>query len=202
MKLIIGLGNPGTKYHLTRHNLGFLVVDELAEIHGINLSKKKFNALTGEGILWGESAVLAKPQTFMNLSGTAVRGLFGFYKLAVRDLLVVHDDLDLEPGAVRIKAGGGAGGHKGLGSIIESLGEADFVRIRLGIGKPPMKEQTEGYVLQRFAPDELEQTAQAVHRACDVVEALIASGLQTAMNRFNSRNGRNGTEDMDGARDD
>ena len=198
MKLIVGLGNPGSKYLLTRHNLGFMVVDELSEIHRIDVARKKFNALVGEGTLAGVSVVLAKPQTYMNLSGTAVRELFTFYKSEPKDLLVVHDDLDLDPGVVRIKLGGGAGGHKGLKSIIDGLGRPDFLRVRLGIGKPAMKDRTESYVLERFASGDLEQTADFVHRGCDAVEEILRSGLVAAMNRFNPRSKKAGEESDDG----
>ncbi len=197
MKLIVGLGNPGSKYLMTRHNLGFMVVDEVAEIHRIDISKKKFGALVGEGALSGTSVVLAKPQTFMNLSGRSVRELVDFYKAAPEDLVVIHDDLDLDPGIVRIKIGGGAGGHKGLKSIIESLGRPDFIRVRLGIGKPVSKERTESYVLERFAPEELEQTADFVHLACDAVEELLRSSVTSAMNRFNPRTRKSEEEDGD-----
>jgi peptidyl-tRNA hydrolase, PTH1 family len=198
LKLIVGLGNPGSKYLLTRHNLGFMVLDELAEIHRIDVTKKKFGALVGEGVLAGVSIVLVKPQTFMNLSGTAVRELFVFYKPEPKDLLVIHDDLDLEPGVVRIKLGGGAGGHRGLKSIIDCLGCPDFVRIRLGIGKPALKDRTESYVLERFAAGELEQTAAFVLRGCDAVEEILRSGLVPAMNRFNPRSRKTAEEFGDG----
>lgn len=192
MKLIIGLGNPGSKYLLTKHNLGFMVIDELAEIHRIGITKNKHNALVGEGVIAGVPVVLAKPQTFMNLSGNSIRGLVGFFKPEMYDLIVVHDDLDLDPGIVRVKLGGGAGGHKGIKSIIESIGGADFVRVRMGIGKPLLKERTESYVLERFKSSELETTAEVVHRACDAVEEIISGGAQSAMNRFNTRTRKTG----------
>lgn len=195
MKLIIGLGNPGSRYHLTRHNLGFMVVDELAEIHRIGIAKNKYGALVGEGVIAGNPVVLAKPQTFMNLSGSAVRGLVGFFKPQAHDLVIVHDDLDLDSGVVRVKFGGGAGGHKGIKSIIDCIGSPDFVRVRLGIGKPFLKEKTESYVLERFKPGELEATADQVGRGCDAVEEIIAKGVQAAMNRFNPRNRTPGSPD-------
>ncbi len=187
MKAIIGLGNPGTKYLMTRHNLGFMVLDEFAEIHGLRITKKKADALTGEGVIGGQSVVLIKPQTFMNLSGASVRALAAFYKIEIADLVVAHDDLDLEPWVVRVKNGGGAGGHKGLKSIMDCLGRADFVRVRMGIGKPDMRAKTEAYVLERFAVADLEKAAETVHRACDAVEEIILKGVQPAMNRFNVR---------------
>ena len=187
MKAIVGLGNPGTKYLMTRHNLGFMVVDEFAEIHGIRIAKKKADALTGEGVIGGESVVLVKPQTFMNLSGTSVRTLAAFYKIEIADLVVVHDDLDLDPWAVRVKSGGGTGGHKGVKSIMDCLGRPDFIRVRMGIGKPDMRAKTEGYVLERFSVADLEKVADSVHRACDAVEDIILKGVQPAMNRFNVR---------------
>ena len=188
MLLFVGLGNPGNKYLLTRHNLGFMVADELSEIHQIRITKRKADALIGEGKIAGMSVVLAKPQAFMNLSGSAVRVLSDFYKADVADLIVIHDDLDLDPGAIRVKFGGGTGGHKGLKSIMDHLGRPDFVRIRIGIGKPAMPQTAESYVLEKFAKTDLEKTAETVHRACDAVEEIISAGIQSAMNRFNPRN--------------
>ena len=154
MKIIAGLGNPGDQYRLTRHNMGFLVVDALAEESGIAIQKKKFEALLGDGRIAEHRVLIAKPQTFMNLSGISVRQVLDFYQKTAGDLLVVHDDLDLSFGTVRVKVGGGDGGHKGIRSLIEHLGVANFTRVRLGIGKPSIKEDVERYVLwRRLAAD-------------------------------------------------
>ncbi|HPL62666.1 MAG TPA: aminoacyl-tRNA hydrolase [Syntrophales bacterium] len=185
--IIIGLGNPGGRYCLTRHNLGFMVVDELARRYAIQTARKKFRAEVGEGAIEGAKAVLIKPHTYMNLCGLSVREAVSFFKPEPGRLIVVHDDLDLEPGRIQIRKGGGAGGHKGLASIIEHLGTPDFIRVRLGIGKPAVKEMVEDYVLQHFPPDELEGMAGQVSRASDAVAAIISAGLQEAMNRFNVR---------------
>jgi PTH1 family peptidyl-tRNA hydrolase len=164
-----------------------MVIDELAEINRIVLAKKKFYAVVGEGTISGVPVLLSKPQTYMNLSGTSVRELACFLKLDPTDLIVVHDDLDLDPEIVRVKVGGGAGGHKGLQSVIENLGSAAFIRIRLGIGKPAVKEMIEGYVLDHFRKDELEGVAKAVQLACGAVEEIVSSGVQSAMSKFNLR---------------
>jgi PTH1 family peptidyl-tRNA hydrolase len=177
--------------------MGFMVIDELAAIYGIGMTKKKFDAMIGEGTIEGNSVVLVKPQTFMNLSGRSVSGLASFYKSTIEDLIVIHDDLDLDPGIIRVKIGGGTGGHKGLKSIVDCLGRIDFVRLRIGIGKPAIKERTEGYVLERFSREELEMAADTVHRACDAIGEIISSGAQSAMNKFNLRNKRKGQEEAE-----
>lgn len=192
MRLIVGLGNPGKEYLFSRHNLGFMVVDRLAGDLDIRVTRSQFDSLTGDGTLSGSRIMLAKPQTYMNLSGNAVSGLLRFYKLDIEDLIVVHDELDLEFDTVRIKKGGGPGGNKGVMSIINQLGSPDFIRVRLGIGKPPRKEMTEGHVLGRFSPEEMEKLPDILVRAADAVEAIIKSGLAAAMNQFNRRPDANG----------
>jgi peptidyl-tRNA hydrolase, PTH1 family len=187
MKIIAGLGNPGDQYCLTRHNMGFLVVDALADESGIAVQKKKFEALLGDGRIAGHRVLIAKPQTFMNLTGISLRQVLDFYRKTAEDLLVVHDDLDLSFGTVRVKVGGGDGGHKGIRSLIEHLGVANFTRVRLGIGKPPFREDVERYVLQTFPKADLEPLAEVVRTACDAVREILGSGVQSAMNRFNTR---------------
>lgn len=187
MRLIIGLGNPGKEYLFSRHNLGFMVVDRLAGDLEIRVARKQFDALTGDGTISGNRIILAKPQTYMNLSGNSVSALLRFYKLEMEDLIVVHDDLDLPFDTVRIKKGGGHGGNKGVMSIMNQLGSPDFVRVRMGIGKPPRKEMTEDHVLGRFFPHEMEKLPDLLVRAADAVEAIIKSGLAAAMNQFNQR---------------
>lgn len=187
MRLIVGLGNPGKEYLFSRHNLGFMVVDRLADDLDIRVARSQFDALTGDGTISGNRIILAKPQTFMNLSGNSVAGLLRFYKLEMEDLIVIHDDLDLPFDTVRIKKGGGHGGNKGVMSIINQLGSPDFIRVRMGIGKPPRKEMTEGHVLGRFFPEEMERLPDLLVRAADAVEAIIKSGLAAAMNQFNQK---------------
>jgi len=187
VKLIAGLGNPGIKYQLSRHNMGFLVLEALAEKQNIEIRQKKFDSFLGKGTLSGTTVMMAKPQTFMNLSGAAIKKLLGYFKIDLSDLIVVHDDLDLPFNSIRIKAGGGHGGHKGLISIIDSLGRSDFIRVRLGIGKPERKEMVEGYVLEHFTNDEIKILPDILTRACDAVVEVISSGTQPAMNQFNIR---------------
>jgi len=187
MKIIAGLGNPGDPYRLTRHNMGFLVVDALADDCGIAIQKKKFEALLGDGRIGDHRVLFVKPQTFMNLSGQSIRQVLDFYQIKADDLLVVHDDLDLPFGTVRIKVGGGDGGHKGIRSLIDHLGDAAFIRVRLGIGKPAFRDDTERYVLQPVPKADLEQLAEVVRTACEAVREILAAGARPAMNRFNIR---------------
>jgi len=187
MKIIAGLGNPGDPYRLTRHNMGFLVVDALADDCGIAIQKKKFEALLGDGRIGEHRVLFVKPQTFMNLSGQSIRQVLDFYQIKADDLLVVHDDLDLPFGTVRIKVGGGDGGHKGIRSLIDHLGDATFIRVRLGIGKPAFRDDTERYVLQPVPKADLEQLAEVVRTACEAVREILAAGARPAMNRFNTR---------------
>ena len=154
--IIVGLGNPGREYRETRHNVGFLVVDRISERMGIPLTKMRSQALIGKGVFRSEQVILAKPQTFMNLSGQAVSGLVNFFKVPLENILIVHDDLDLPFGTIRIRKAGGAGGQKGLGSTIERLGTEQFPRMRIGIGRPPGRMDAADYVLRTFSGDDVE----------------------------------------------
>ena len=185
MKLVVGLGNPGEKYNATRHNIGFLIIDRLAERHRVGVDKIKNNSLTGRGIIAGEQVIMAKPQTFMNLSGEAVRPLFSYVDIETEAVIVIHDDLDLEFGRIRIKSGGGHGGHNGIRSIISHLGSKDFIRVRVGIGKPPPRWNVSDYVLSPFTADEREHLHHILEKSADAVEAIISDGALKAMNRFN-----------------
>ena len=187
MKIIAGLGNPGDQYRMTRHNMGFLVVDALADDAGIAIHKRKFEALLGDGRIGTERVLLVKPQSFMNLSGSCIRQVIDFYQKTAEDLIVVHDDLDLPFGTVRIKVGGGDGGHKGVRSVMDHLGGGAFTRVRLGIGKPPFKEDTEHYVLQTFPKADLETLAGVIRTAGEAVREILEEGARPAMNRFNRR---------------
>ncbi len=187
MKIIVGLGNPGRKYENTRHNAGFMAVDELARSLRFALSQEKYHALVGKGKMDDEDALVAKPQTFMNESGRSVGAILRYTYAKPADLIVVHDDLDLPLGTVRIKSGGGHGGHNGLRSIIEHIGSADFIRVRVGIGRPEPGRDTADYVLGSFRPDERERAAEAISRAADAVSAVVTDGIVKATNKFNSK---------------
>ena len=187
MKIVVGLGNPGRKYERTRHNAGFLAVDELARGLRFDLSQEKYHALIGKGRVGDEDVLLAKPQTFMNGSGRSVAAALRYTSAAVGDLIVVHDELDLPLGAVRVKTGGGHGGHNGLRSIIEHLGSADFIRIRIGVGRPPAGLDAAGYVLTPFLPAEKQAAEDAVVQAAEAVRTVLLEGLTRAMNAFNRK---------------
>lgn len=186
MKLIVGLGNPGRQYQFTKHNMGFLVIDKLAQRQTISLGQGGFDARFGKGKIGGNAVLFAKPQTFMNLSGVAVRKLTEYFKTNLEDLIVIHDDLDLPFKTIRLKKGGGCGGHKGLRSIIDHFGESAFIRVRLGIGKPLHRTMVEKYVLGCFSEEEIEVLPHVISRACDAVEEIVLFGIQTAMNKFNA----------------
>ncbi len=173
MKLLVGLGNPGPRYYGTRHNVGFLVIDALAAAHRIALRKRTSTAQYGEGTIGVHRVVLAKPLTYMNLSGQAVAALSVYFSILPRDLIVIHDDLDLVLGRLRLKTKGGDAGHYGVRSIIEHLGTGEFTRIRVGIGRPVRKEEVVPYVLSPFAPDELPLVEEVVQTAVKRAEDLL-----------------------------
>lgn len=187
MKLVVGLGNPGMRYRFNRHNAGFLVLDGLSTRHHIPIGQAAFDALTGKGKVAGSDILLAKPQTFMNLSGVAVRKLADYFRIEQENIIVVHDDLDLPFSTIRLKAGGGHGGHKGLISITDHLGSTDFVRIRLGIGRPAHKAMVEGYVLSPFSEEEMASLPRLVEIAGDAATDIIASGIRAAMERHHGK---------------
>lgn len=184
MKLIVGLGNPGTSYQKTRHNVGFLVVDELARRHRIPLSRRRFRALFGTGQIASHPVVLAKPMTYMNRSGEAVRGLLNFFHIEMSGLVVVHDDLDLPFGRIRFKRRGGDGGHQGVRSIIDGLGGNLFSRLKVGIGRPPQDTEPADHVLMPF--DEAEQADLGIlfPGAAEALEVMLSEGIDRAMNRL------------------
>jgi PTH1 family peptidyl-tRNA hydrolase len=193
LKLIVGLGNPGFKYKPTRHNLGFMVVDGLSQELGIDLYQLKHESLIGRGEWADESLTLAKPMTYMNLSGQAVRALVRGLGLSLTDIIIICDDLNLPLGTLRIRGKGGAGGHKGLGSIINALESEQFTRLRLGIDRPPPNMDAADYVLQPFARHEWPTVQQMVSRAKDALCTLIRQGLEPAMNRFNPPSNKEST---------
>jgi len=188
MYLIVGLGNPGNRYRATRHNIGFMVLEKLAAKLELDLSQKSFNALWGKGKIASKNVILAMPQTYMNLSGNAVRQLHAFFKTDLSNLIVIHDDLDLSFGSVRLKTGGGNAGHKGLASIEENLGSSEFMRIRLGIGKPVDKSRIEGYVLEPFGKEELSVLPEIIQWAADAATEIVLSGMQTAIGNYQTKN--------------
>ena len=188
MYLIVGLGNPGNRYRATRHNIGFMVLEKLAAKLEVDLSQKSFNALWGKGKIASKNVILAMPQTYMNLSGNAVRQLHAFFKTGISNLLVIHDDLDLSFGSVRLKTGGGNAGHKGLASIEENLGSSEFMRIRLGIGKPVDKSRIEGYVLEPFGKEEISVLPEIIQWAADAATEIVSSGMQTAIGNYQAKN--------------
>ncbi|AKQ64897.1 Peptidyl-tRNA hydrolase [Myxococcus hansupus] len=190
MKLIVGLGNPGREYERHRHNIGFMVVEALLARARASLNQEKFAAKVGQGTLAGERVLFVEPQTFMNLSGRSVAEAARFYKVAVEDVLVIHDELDLPLGRLQLKAGGGSGGHNGLKSIVSSLGDESFIRLRFGIGKPEgpnARERVSGYVLSNFDDGERREMDALIDRAMDMAELWIREGLSVAMNRFNRK---------------
>lgn len=189
MHLIVGLGNPGTEYARTRHNIGWMVLDELARRHDIRLDKKQSHARVGSGLIAGQRVLLAKPQTYMNLSGKSVAGLLNYYRIERNHALMICDDLNLDLARLRLRMSGSDGGQNGLKSVAQMLGTREYPRLRFGIGMPPEAERRErgtaAYVLRAFAPDELPIVEAGIDRACQCIETFIRDGSQVAMNQFN-----------------
>ena len=185
MKLIVGLGNPGLTYRGTRHNVGFMVLEQIAAERGIKLNQKAFRGLRGDGQIGAESVILFLPLTYMNLSGDAVRETMKFYKIPREDLLVICDDLNLPLGKLRMRRSGSDGGQKGLGSIIRNLGGEEFARLRIGIDSPPPGQPAERYVLGKFPKNDRPIIEAAVMRAAEAAITWVYYGPDEAMNRFN-----------------
>jgi PTH1 family peptidyl-tRNA hydrolase len=183
--LIVGLGNPGAAYQNTRHNVGFRVIDELAQRHRIDVRSMQKRALVGYGVIRDTGVVLAKPQTFMNLSGEAVAPLLRMLELRPEDVIVVYDDMDLPTGRLRLRPDGSAGGHNGMKSLIQHLRSDRFPRLRIGVGRPGESAAVIDHVLSKFNRDELDAVREAIPRSADAVEAILSDGLDAAMNRFN-----------------
>jgi len=183
--LVVGLGNPGPRYAGTRHNAGFFVVEELAGRVGGSFKAHKGRADVVEARLGGRPAVLAKPKAYMNISGGPIVAISRFFKIPVERIIVVHDELDLPFGGLRLKRGGGEGGHNGLRSATAALGSKDYVRVRVGIGRPPGRQDPADYVLREFSAAERKELPLHIDRAADAVEAVISQGLEAAQNRFN-----------------
>ena len=186
--VIAGLGNPKKEYENTRHNVGFDVVDLLADRHGIRVNEARHRGLVGKGIIAGQKVILLKPLTYMNLSGESIRDVVQYYKLdPSAQLVVLCDDINLDPGVLRIRKKGSAGGHNGLKNIIAQLGRDDFCRVRIGVGSKPEGYDLADYVLGHFGRAEKQVMQEAVGRACDAVETILADGPDAAMNRFNAK---------------
>lgn len=184
MRLIVGLGNPGREYAWTRHNLGFQVAAYLAEIWGLPLTRHSHDALWGQGRVGTAAVILAQPTTYMNLSGQAVSRLMSYFKLTPGDLVIIHDDLDVPQWRLKIVERGGPGGHRGIQDIIETLHTEEFLRVKMGIGRPHPGRPMEKYVLSPFPAEEAENVAQLIERAAQAVVTLLTEGLAPAQNRF------------------
>lgn len=185
MKCIIGLGNPGKKYHQTRHNIGFMVIDELLRRHQLTLDKSKFKADYTMVQMEQEKVMFVKPQTFMNLSGDAIRPLIDYYNIDLSNILIIFDDLDLPVGKIRLRQKGGHGGHNGIRSIIDHVGTKDFKRIRIGIGRPDVSQSIIHYVLQMFPKHETSEVTLSVQKAADACDAWIERPFPEVMNEYN-----------------
>ena len=187
MYIIAGLGNPTREYEKTRHNVGFEVIDILADRLGIRVTEKKHRAYCGQGMIDGEKVILSKPQTFMNLSGESIRSMADFYKVVPGQIIVVCDDINLAEGQLRIRAKGSAGGHNGLKNIISHLGTQEFLRIRVGVGEKPKEMDLADYVLGRFPKAQAELMAQAYEDAAKAAIMMVTDGADMAMNYFNRK---------------
>ena len=188
MKIIAGLGNPTKEYEGTRHNIGFSVIDKLADKYNISMNEKKHKAICGKGMIEGEKVILLKPQTYMNLSGESVVDAVNFYKVdPEEDVIIIYDDIDLDVGKLRIRAKGSAGGHNGMKNIIAHLGTQVFPRIRVGVGAKPKDWDLADYVLGRFPKEELPEIEAGRETACEAVKIIVSQGAGAAMNRINGR---------------
>lgn len=187
MFIIAGLGNPGKRYENTKHNVGFITLDQLAEKHDIKINKIKHKALVGEGRIFDQRVLLVKPQTYMNLSGQSLREIFNFYKPEIENFIVVYDDIDIAMGRIRIRPSGSAGTHNGMRSIIYDLGRDDFPRVRIGIGGGDKRISLKSYVIGGFSKEEKQTMEGAIIKARDALETIIEEGITKAMNTFNIR---------------
>lgn len=188
MKIIAGLGNPGREYEGTRHNIGFSVIEQLADQYNISMTEKKHKAVYGRGMIEGEKVILLKPQTYMNLSGESIVDAVHYYKIDPEEnLIVIYDDIDLAPGRIRIRAKGSAGGHNGVKNIIANLGTQIFPRIRVGVGEKPKGWDLVDYVLGRFSGDELPLIEEGKKAACQAVSIIVGQSVEAAMNQMNGK---------------
>lgn len=186
IRLIVGLGNPGSIYEKTRHNSGFMVIDDIATVFAISLDRQKFDTLYGRGSIKGIEVILAKPMAFMNNSGPPAKRLADYFRIKSQDLLVIHDDIDLALGRLKIKDNGGHAGHKGVKSLMKAFGEGDFSRLRIGVGRSEEASRVTDHVLGNFRSEEIKILAQVIATARDAVVTVLCEGPQEGMNRFNS----------------
>ena len=185
MYLIIGLGNPEEEYSKTRHNMGFNTINKISKKYNIELNKTKFQGLYEMAIIEGQKAILVKPQTYMNLSGNCVQEFVNFYKIEKENIIVIYDDMDIEPGVIKIRKQGGPGGHNGMKSIIQMLGTQQFARIRIGIGRPKHNGDEINYVIGSIPEEEIPKLDEGTEKAKDAVIEIIKNGIDSAMNKFN-----------------
>ena len=185
MYLIIGLGNPEEEYSKTRHNMGFNTINKIAKQQKIEINKTKFQGLYETATIEGEKVILVKPQTYMNLSGNCVQEFVNFYKIEKQNIIVIYDDMDIEPGQIKIRKQGGPGGHNGMKSIIQMLDTEEFARIRIGIGRPKHNGDDINYVIGKIPEDEIPKLDDGVERAKDAVIEILKNGIDSAMNKFN-----------------
>ena len=185
MYLIVGLGNPEEEYSKTRHNMGFNAINKIAEQYGIKVTKNKFQGLYESALIEGEKVILLKPQTYMNLSGNSVKEFVDFYKISKEEILVIYDDMDIEPGKIKIRKKGSAGGHNGMKSIIQMIGTEEFPRIRVGIGRPIHKDDEINYVIGAIPEEDLKRLDEGIEKAQKAVEEILRNGVDSAMNKYN-----------------
>ena len=185
MYLIVGLGNPEEDYKMTRHNMGFEVINEISKEYKIDVSKEKFNALYGTGVIENEKVILLKPQTYMNLSGTSIRECINFYKIDIDNIVVIYDDIDIDKGMIRIRKRGRHAGHNGVKSVAEELKTEEFARVRVGIGKPNEKYDKIDYVIGKITSEEFNELKTGIDKAKDAVVEILKNGIDKAMNVLN-----------------
>ena len=185
MYLIVGLGNPGNEYAKTRHNMGFDTINIIANKYKIEMNRTKFNAIFGSGTINNEKVILVKPQTYMNLSGTAVREFVNFYKLEKQQIIIIYDDMDIEIGTMKIRKKGGPGNHNGMKSVVQEIGTEEFPRVRIGIGTPKHKNDIINYVIGHITDEEYEILQTGVKKASEAIEEIIKKGIDIAMNKYN-----------------
>ena len=185
MYLIVGLGNPESEYAHTRHNMGFDTINELAKNNNINITKTKFKALYETGIIQNEKVILLKPQTYMNLSGEAIKEARDFYNVKPEEIIVIYDDIDIEKGKIKLRKKGGPGSHNGMKSVVQVLNTTDFIRIRVGIGQPEFKSDMINYVIGNVPEEEQKILQQGTKKAAEAIEEILKNGIDIAMNKFN-----------------